>query len=63
MLAYVEYDLTGNLAFAFGSFAAMASLVQMFQIGAMRRLIASLEDRLSSQKDELDVNAAKTTPG
>ncbi len=63
MLANYAYDLTGNLAFAFGCFAATASLFQMFQIGAMRRQIASLEDRLSPQKDELDENAAETTPG
>ena len=31
MLANYAYDLTGNLAFAFGCFAATSPLVQMFQ--------------------------------
>ena len=47
-----NYDLTGNVAFALGCFAATASLVQMFQIGAMRRQISSLEGRLSSLEGE-----------
>ena len=63
MLANYAYDLTGILAFAFGCFAATASLVQMFQIGAMRRQITSLEGRLASSKGEPDENAAETTPG
>ena len=62
MLANYAYDLTGILAFAFGCFAATASLVQMFQIGAMRRQITSLEGRLSSLEGEPDENAAETTP-
>lgn len=62
MLANYAYDLTGNLALAFGCFATTASLFQMFQIGGMRRQITSLEGRLSSLEGEPDENAGETTP-
>ena len=62
VLANYAYDLTGNLALAFGCFATTASLFQMFQIGGMRRQITSLEGRLSSLEGEPDENAGEATP-
>ena len=62
VLANYAYDLTGNLALAFGCFATTASLFQMFQIGAMRRQITSLEGHLSSLEGEPDENAGETIP-
>ena len=45
VLANYAYDLSGNLALFFGCIAVVASLIQMFQIGAMRRQISGLEAR------------------
>ena len=51
MLADYAYDLTGNLALALGCFAATASLVQMFQIGRLRRRV----DALQAEKQAEDI--------
>ena len=61
IIANYAYDLTGNLAFALGCFAATASLVQMFQIGSMRRQIALLEGRLSSLQSSRDDTGIETS--
>lgn len=61
IIASYAYDLTGNLAFALGCFAAIASLVQMFQIGSMRRQIALLEGRLSSLQSSSDDTGIETS--
>ena len=56
LLANYAYDLSGNLALFFGCIAVVASLIQMFQIGAMRRQIAELEARLSEFEGNSDAN-------
>ena len=50
-LANYAYDLSGNLALFFACIAVAASLIQMFQIGALRRQISEMESRLSEVKD------------
>lgn len=59
VLANYAYDLSGNLALFFGCIALGASLIQMFQIGAMRRQIAKLEARLSDFEGNSEVNVTK----
>ena len=59
VLANYAYDLSGNLALFFGCIAVGASLVQMFQIGVLRRQIAELQDRLSEFDGNSEVNVTK----
>jgi hypothetical protein len=59
MLANYAYDLSGSMALFFGCVAVMASLVQMFQIGTMRRQIAELEVRLSAVEGHSDADVVK----
>ncbi len=56
MLANYAYDLTGNLALAFGCFAATASLVQMFQIGLLRRRVDALEGEKRAEEKTVGVD-------
>ena len=59
VLANYAYDLSGNFALFFGCIAVVASLIQMFQIGAMRRQISELEARLSEFEGNSEVNVTK----
>ncbi len=43
MFANYAYDLAGNLVLVLACFGATASLIQMFQIGNLRRRLQSLE--------------------
>ena len=43
MFANYAYDLAGNLVLLLAYFGATASLIQMFQIGNLRRRLQSLE--------------------
>lgn len=45
MFANYAYDLVGNCVLFFTCFAATASLIQMFQIGALRRRVEYLEEK------------------
>jgi hypothetical protein len=56
VLANYAYDLTGNLALAFGCFAATASLVQMFQIGLIRRRVDALEAEKRAEEKTVEVD-------
>ena len=56
VLANYAYDLSGNLALFFGCFAAIASLIQMFQIRAMQRQFGKLEARLAELDGYSDEN-------
>ena len=51
MLANYAYDLVGNCVLFFACFGAGASLIQMFQIGNLRRRVESLEGKLKSLED------------
>ncbi len=44
MFANYAYDLAGNLVLFLTFFGATASLIQMFQIGNLRRRLESLEE-------------------
>tara|TARA_Y100000385_G_scaffold139414_1_gene144839 strand:+ start:125 stop:340 length:216 start_codon:yes stop_codon:yes gene_type:complete len=44
MFANYAYDLAGNLVLFLAFFGATASLIQMFQIGNLRRRLESLEE-------------------
>ena len=55
-MANYTYDLTGNLGFAFGCFAATASLVQMFQIGRLRRRVDALEAEKQAEEKTVEVD-------
>lgn len=44
MFANYAYDLAGNLVLFLACFGATASLIQMFQIGNLRRRLESLEE-------------------
>ena len=56
MLADYAYDLTGNLALALGCFAATASLVQMFQIGRLRRRVDALQVEKQAEEKTVEVD-------
>ena len=43
MFANYAYDLAGNLVLLLACFGATVSLIQMFQIGNLRRRLQSLE--------------------
>ena len=59
VLANYAYDLLGNVSLLFGYIAVVASLVQMFQIGTMRRQIETLEARLSDFEGSSEVTVTK----
>jgi len=59
VLANYAYDLLGNVSLLFGCIAVVASLVQMFQIGTMRRQIETLEARLSDFEGSSEVTVTK----
>ena len=56
MFAYYAYDLIGNFALAFGCFAAAASVVQMFQIGFLRRRVDALEAEKQAEEKTVEVD-------
>ena len=45
MFANYVYDLAGNYVWFFAFFGAVASLIQMFQIGNLKHRVASLEGK------------------
>lgn len=54
LLANYAYDFKGNFAFAFACFAATACVVQMFQIGALRRRIDALESERQTSMNNVE---------